>query len=106
MLKNYTKIEVDEYGNKRYLNDEGKLHRLDGPAVEYYNSGSKEWYINGNRHQNIDPVAEYSIGTKYWLFKGRLHRVGGSYSSRIKEYWYINNKEYAKQDYFNIVWGI
>jgi len=35
----------DEDGNKRWYK-EGKLHRLDGPAVEYAN-GTKRWYKNG-----------------------------------------------------------
>lgn len=29
-----------------YHNEDGKLHRLDGPAVEW-NDGGKEWWING-----------------------------------------------------------
>ncbi len=37
--------KTDEDGNKYwYLND--KLHREDGPAIEYAN-GNKSWYING-----------------------------------------------------------
>ena len=40
-------IVVDEYGTKFwYLN--GKLHRVNGPAIEY-NSGYKAWYLNGNQ---------------------------------------------------------
>ena len=30
----------------KYWNQNGKLHREDGPAVEWVD-GSKEWYING-----------------------------------------------------------
>jgi len=104
MLKNYTKVKVDEYGDKLYLNDEDKIHRLDGPALECLN-GSKYWYINGNKHRNIDPYVEWSDGEKFWWFKGERHRVGGSFYSYSK-WWYIHGKEYIKQQYFNKVWDI
>jgi hypothetical protein len=40
---------IDQYGTKRwYLN--GKLHRLDGPAIEY-SGGDKEWWLNGVRQK-------------------------------------------------------
>ena len=43
-MKNYNRKEVDNNGNIiYYLND--KLHRTDGPAVEYAN-GEKLWFIN------------------------------------------------------------
>lgn len=40
--------KVNEFGDKyRYTN--GKLHREDGPAIEFMN-GDKEWWVNGERH--------------------------------------------------------
>jgi len=103
MLKNYSKIEVDVYGTKRYLNDKGKHHRLDGSAVEYINGGSKYWLINGNSHRNIDPSEEWSNGEKYWFFNNKRHRVG-SYSFR--EILFIHGRRYTKKGYFNKVWKI
>ena len=45
-MKTYT-VEIDNKGTKRwYIN--GKLHRKDGPAVEY-EDGYKAWWINGER---------------------------------------------------------
>ena len=42
--------EVDTDGAKQwYLN--GKLHRTDGPAVEY-SDGAKFWYLNGKCRKN------------------------------------------------------
>ena len=44
--KEYT-VKVWDNGSKYwYLND--KLHREDGPAIEYA-SGHKEWYLNGKQ---------------------------------------------------------
>lgn len=47
-------MKIDVYGTKQwYLN--GKLHREDGPAIEYAN-GSKFWYLNARRHREDGPV--------------------------------------------------
>ena len=61
-------LDIDTYGTKYwYLND--KLHRSDGPAVEYYN-GTKCWCLNGEYHRTDGPATEYSDGTKYWYING------------------------------------
>jgi hypothetical protein len=63
------KIEVDPYGTKHwYLND--KLHREDGPAVEY-TDGEKEWYLNNVLHREDGPAIEWSNGTKFWYLNGK-----------------------------------
>ena len=47
-----------------YLND--KLHREDGPAIEYTN-GYKEWHLNGTKYTEaewkakLNPVKELSV---------------------------------------------
>jgi len=104
MLKNYSKIKINEYSTKRYFNDKEELHRLDGPAVEYLN-GSKFWHINEKSHRNIDPSEEYSDGEKRWFIINKRHRIGGLFCSDGK-LWRILGKEYTKQEYFNVVWDI
>ena len=42
------KIETDRFGTKRYYWN-NKLHREDGPAVEWSN-GTKEWYLYGIKY--------------------------------------------------------
>jgi hypothetical protein len=45
-------VIVDDYGTKRwFLND--KLHRTDGPAIEYAD-GTKMWYLNGIQYTEIE----------------------------------------------------
>ena len=62
-----SECKVDEYGTRSwYLN--GKLHRDDGPAIEYA-SGHKEWYLNGKLHREDGPAIEYSYGYKAWYRK-------------------------------------
>jgi hypothetical protein len=54
-------------GRTWYLN--GKLHRVDGPAMEYYN-GSKFWFLNDKLHRTDGPAIEYADGTKMWYLNG------------------------------------
>jgi len=104
MLKNYTKVEENHHGTKRYYNDKEQLHRLDGPAVEF-KDGTKYWYINGNNHRNIDPSNQWQYRIKYWCFKDKAHRIGGPCSSAFS-WWFIHGKEYSKEGYYNKVWDI
>ena len=61
-------LDIDTYGTKYwYLND--KLHRSDGPAVEF-KSGNKRWYINGKRHRTDGPAVEYADGDGEWYIDG------------------------------------
>ena len=51
------RIEVDQFGTRRYYNSAGQLHRTDGPAVEYSN-GDRVWYQNGFLHRIDGPAIE------------------------------------------------
>lgn len=83
----------------------GKLHREDGPAVEYV-SGHKEWYINGILHREDGPAVEMVDGAKRYYLNNRLHRKDGPAIERAdgsKEWWLNgewiyckNNKEFLK----------
>ena len=78
-LGNGAECRIYDNGNKYwYLN--GKLHRTDGPAIEYAN-GDKHWYLNGKCHRTDGPAVEYADGNKYW---------------------YINGKEYSEEE-FNMI---
>ena len=66
-------------GNKRWYQN-GKLHRLDGPAREDSN-GSKHWFLNGKRHREDGPAleggsVECGNGRKEWWINGkRINRI-------------------------------
>ena len=63
------KVRVYNNGDKSWrLN--GKLHREDGPAIEYAN-GNKCWYLNGKCHREDGPACEYVNGTKFWFLNGK-----------------------------------
>ena len=51
-----------------YLND--KLHRQDGPAIEWAN-GDKEWWFGGERHRQDGPAVEHTfLDMKKWYLNG------------------------------------
>ena len=74
-------VTVDEYGTVRFYKPgtpsfhhldgrvDGKLHRLDGPAVQH-TTGAKFWYVDGKLHRTDGPAAEWAGGTKYWFING------------------------------------
>jgi len=66
-LKDNCKVNI-YYGDKRWYQN-GKLHRLDGPAIEN-TDGNKYWYQNGKCHRDNGPAIEYADGTKRWYKNG------------------------------------
>jgi hypothetical protein len=60
---------IDKFGNKRWYNSKGQLHRDDGPAEEswYY----KYWWRNGELHREDGPAAEWNNGDKWWYIQGK-----------------------------------
>jgi hypothetical protein len=56
---------------KEYKNKLGKLHRTNGPAVEF-NSGTKHWFINGKFHREDGPAVESINGDRWWY----LNNIG------------------------------
>jgi len=83
---------TDHDSAKYWHNQQGQLHREDGPAVEYAN-GNKYWYQHGKKHREDGPAVEDANGNKCWYQHGQSHREDGlayeSYSG-YKEWW-INN---------------
>jgi hypothetical protein len=65
------KLNVDSIGTKRwYVNH--KLHREDGPAIEYAN-GNKSWYVHDELHRTTGPAVEFANGTNRWWLYGHQY---------------------------------
>ena len=82
-------IQIGIDGTIKYVDDQGDLHRLDGPAVEY-TDGSKEWFVNGRRHRSNGPAIESADGKVQWFMEGFIHRKDGpavEFPDGSKEYW-------------------
>jgi len=72
------KPQIDQDGTKRWYNEQGQLHRDDGPAVEWVNgTKSKEWFQHGKRHREDGPAIEDANGEKYWYQHDKRHREDG-----------------------------
>jgi starvation-inducible outer membrane lipoprotein len=67
MIEYTVKVSADGY-KSWWLN--GKRHREDGPAAEWANGG-KEWWLNGKRHREEGPATEYPGGYKSWHLNGK-----------------------------------
>ena len=62
---------TDKYGNKKWYNKKGELHRdNDLPAVIYVD-GSKHWYQNGKLHRLKGPAVIFPDGSKEWFIEGK-----------------------------------
>tara|TARA_R110002153_G_scaffold233625_1_gene386991 strand:- start:430 stop:747 length:318 start_codon:yes stop_codon:yes gene_type:complete len=70
MIKETLTVKTDENGTIRYLNDSGKLHNPDGPAIVYV-TGTKWYYINGQLHNPDGPAVVYSDGSKSYYINGK-----------------------------------
>jgi hypothetical protein len=70
-MTNCIKYEVMVYTNgDKYWSLNGKLHREDGPAIEWAN-GYKSWYLNDELHREDGPAIECSDGYKCWFLNGK-----------------------------------
>lgn len=64
------RLNIHGFLIKRWTNNEGLLHREDGPAeITYYENGSimsKNFYFNGNLHNPLGPcsVHYYADGSR------------------------------------------
>ena len=102
-MENYTEKVVNHYGDVFYFNAKGKLHRLDGPAVEY-SYGTKEWWNNNSLHRDDGPAVEFSNGKKVWWVCNNLHRLDGPALLFLDiQHWYIKHKEYTKSCHNRLV---
>jgi hypothetical protein len=116
------KVTVDEDKTTRWYNDKEKLHRLDGPAIEYADgdkvwyvdgklhrldgpaiedAGYKSWWVDGKRHRLDGPAVEDADGSKSWYVNGERHRLDGpaiEYADGYKS-WYVNGKKMTEKEF-------
>lgn len=71
-----SRLEADD-GSVTYVDQNGNYHRDDGPAIIQAANGNKLWYHHGRLHRTDGPAIEYGNGDKSYLIHGRLHRDHG-----------------------------
>ena len=79
----------------------GRLHRENGPAMEYI-TGDKVWWWNGELHRENGPAIENADGDKYWYLNGERHRENGPAVewANGSKFWYLNDVCYLESDYW------
>ena len=95
-MEEYT---VKVYSNKTEWRQGDKLHRIDGPAIEWAN-GTKSWYQNGEYHRLDGPAIEGPDGYKEYYIEGKRHRIDGPAiegPDGYKEY-YLHGKEVTESE--------
>jgi len=92
-------VRVYDYGDKEWFLN-GKLHREDGPAIEYAN-GDKLWLLNGEYHRVDGPAVEYADGHKTWWLNGERHRVDGPAIEYVNgdKSWYLNGEKLTESQF-------
>jgi hypothetical protein len=92
------KMTVDKDGSK-FWHLHGKLHRIDGAAVEWAN-GAKRWYQHGKLHRDDGPAVEGPDGDKEWYQHDKLHREDGPAieNEHVGKMWYLHNTYYENID--------
>jgi hypothetical protein len=67
-----SECEIDSHGTKRWFNDEGQLHRSDGPAVKVSRGVLTSWWVHGKRHRLDGPAVIWKNGSEEWWVNGKL----------------------------------
>ena len=91
---------IDWNGTVRWRLPDGKLHRTDGPAVEYVH-GTKAWYLNGELHRIDGPAIERANGYKAWFLNGELHRTDGPAIEDAdgSKSWWLNDQKLDPEEH-------
>ena len=97
-------MTVNKSGDKEWrLN--GKLHRLDGPAIEWAD-GTESWFHNGYLHRLDGPAVKDAVGSTVWKRYGKFHRLDGpaiEWTDGTKA-WFINGKYYSEDAFNKEIW--
>ncbi len=70
-------------------------------TVKVYPDGTKFWYLNGKLHREDGPAIEWAEGTKSWWLNGKRHREDGPAIVRAAGYksWWLNGARYTEEDF-------
>jgi hypothetical protein len=64
-----------EYEKIIILNEELKTRWLKSQSKIYYYKYMTKWIVNGKLHREDGPAIEYSDGRKKWYYNGKLYKI-------------------------------
>jgi hypothetical protein len=68
--------------------------------VKVYDDGDKYWYLNNKLHREDGPAVEYASGEKNWCLNGKRHREDGpAVECASYKLWYLNGTNYTEQEF-------
>jgi hypothetical protein len=79
---------------ERFYNDQGKLHKEDGPAI-IWPDGHMEWWLDGKKHRNNGPAICHRDGLKEWDDNGNLY----------EETFYLHGNRMTEDEFMEAVSG-
>jgi hypothetical protein len=88
-------LAMDEYGNRRWYDKDGELHRDDGPASIHV-SGVIMWCQHGKYHRTDGPAIIYADehgSVEWWLDDNHCSIEG--WRDHVTVDWFLNNVEYT-----------
>jgi hypothetical protein len=65
-------------------------------TVKVQGNGDKHWYLDGKLHRSDGPAVEWADGSKFWYLDGKLHRSDGpavEYANGDARFWYLDDKQ-------------
>ena len=70
------------------------------PICTEHPDGTKEWYLNGKLHRTDGPAIEWADGSKAWYLNDKLHRTDGPAIERVdgSNEWWLNGKKVTEAD--------
>ena len=82
---------------------DGLIHRDYGPAKEI--NGNKEWFKKGKLHRKDGPAVEWSDGSYFWFLDGKGHRLDGPAHKVVNGEirYFIDGEEFSESDYWKEV---
>jgi len=95
--------ELDENGDKVWLDKDGLKHREDGPAFVGSTHGFRSWWIHGKRHNEYGPAIIYTNGKKvYALDNEKISEQEWLKDSRVQRalnFKKLENKDIKDDDF-------
>ena len=70
-------------------------------TVRVYPNGTKYWYLNGKLHREDGPAVEFADGDKFWWLNGKRHREDGPAAEEAHGHksWYLNDKKVTQEEH-------
>ena len=67
------------------------------PVCKIGADGTRQWWLNDQRHRSDGPAIEDASGAKQWFWNDRIHREDGPaiiFADGTKQWW-LNDKRYS-----------